>query len=383
MAVISAETKAQIDILVNERVTTGGFIFSVAGSHGWVRNYKVKVINGKVAYCNRSSAFSRFLGCLTFTHSGKSAEVLKGYIQQRLSMAVIAPHQCATGKIQIGQACNHQRAGRSDQLNACHIDSSGNVIDCIAKTIQNNNEAVMYVRALLDSESHHPSLYNFMPELLAVLDENGNDLLPKLKSLETVRNMSQFLGCRSIKIIMRDVRKQYANESSRGPIIDLKFASKSLRYNKEEKILHGYSKASRVTLKVKDMAFNLSSVPFVYSNNSQKSLSRLSNFRNTQRIIERELNQLTVDQLISFKNELEELKSVLLNQSIVGVDSSLLLIPTKNEQGEAILHVKFVDLAHGVHESESLNNFQEMRSEMEQSVLSLIHMVEKKIRCES
>ena len=81
----------------------GVFEFAAIGKHGFHRRYKVEIVDGKVIFCDRASAVSRFFGKLTFTHGGDTARALKDCIDIQLQKEISTPYQCESGKFNIDE----------------------------------------------------------------------------------------------------------------------------------------------------------------------------------------------------------------------------------------------------------------------------------------
>ena len=176
---------------------------------------------------------------------------------------------------------------------------------------------------------------------------------------------------------MEDVGASYPDETLRSSLIDLKFSSKLLHYSREEELRHGYPDKSNWKLSFRLFMKSFSKMPFAYSKTSGLSPSRIGEIRSTGKVFKKELSQLNSIELGRFKTELCQLRDAVEQSPTIAADASLLLVPTQSENGTKHLHVKIIDFAHGIHESENIKNFDSMRAEAGRSIDFLINMISK------
>ena len=374
---IPEQTQVQIDTQIHSDVKNGTFKYQLPTKLGMGRTYKVVITDGEVTACHRASFISFIIGKLTFTHNGDTSEALAKYVTQRLKQQISTSISCEAGQLHLAQKNHSERAGVSLQVKGRLITSDNVTIPCIAKKINNKNELVMQLQAYCEPSATERRLSDFMPELIAVVDVQGNDLLPQLKRMASIGERRQFLAGRDrLMMVMKDVSASYQDEAPRGDLIDLKFSTKQLHYNRQERRQHGYREKNILVQSFRLFVKSLSKMPVAYSKTSGLSPRRISHIRATCRVFNQELVQLNTQELLKFKSELRQLKDAVEQSSTIALDSSLLLVPTVDENGTKHLHVKIIDFAHGLHESENIAGFESMRSEMVKSINFLIKRVD-------
>ncbi len=374
---IPRKTETLIESQIHNEVKSGTFKYRVLGKHGIERTYKVVISDGKVVSCHRASLLSFIIGRLSYTHKGDTTVALARYLDKKLGN-IPSEINCNAGQLNIGQVGQTDHAGVSLQTKGSLVSKEGVTTPCIVKKINNKNELVMQMQACCDPKGTDKRVYDFMPKVMAVLDSSHRDLLPELEELNSIEQRSQFLESKTnLMMVMEDVSVSYPDETPRSSLIDLKFSSKLLHHSRAEELRHGYPDKSKWKLSFRLFMKSFSKMPFAYSKISGKSPRRIGEIRSTGKVFKKELSQLNSTELERFKTELCQLRDAVKQSPTIAADASLLLVPTESEDSTKRLHVKIIDFAHGLHESENIKNFYSMRSEAVRSIDFLINMISK------
>lgn len=272
----------------------------------------------------------------------------------------------------------NSEAGSSSQKKINLINKeNGNEISVRAKKIDNINEAIIYNK--LNCENIRNSLNNHIPKFVGLLDSNLNQ----------VTNINRNLQGNHYWLLMENCFENSGefDLDDESEVQDFKFSRSSLVGNRDEKAKHKHSNLHSNMYKVcQKIFFFISLFSFVYQKNCKKSgivgsikniFNRLICIIRTKHNIRKQLKRLNNKQLELVIDKMQKLRSSLEKSNYVFCDSSLLFVPMKkrgpgSENGNKVLNIYLIDLAHGMHESENIEGFEQARADMLGSIDDLI-----------
>jgi hypothetical protein len=235
------------------------------------------------------------------------------------------------------------------------------------KEIASLNEAIVYYQISKNPKELESGLYKFMPQYIAVLDSNGNeiDLEKALQECDgSIEKLCQKEEYKKAYVIIRDLVDDIETADSQKKVIaeeikDMKMVLPSLQGPKMERRLHGYPISSKIYRLIRKHYFNLSGCSFAFQQSTKSrwytfvlnNIKRMFTVKKTKTIIRGEFSKLPADQLEEVKKGVKGLQEALKKSDYVMIDASLLFLPVE-KNGRKELEIRLIDMSHGLSKKE-------------------------------